>query len=83
MNPGQTFDLMGWFGNHGTARTREPLDKLKVIAALKAQGITSLAAVQEGPSAISLPSIPKRPPITHHPFARKSPAQSQTEQKIS
>ncbi|KAJ7147630.1 alpha beta-hydrolase [Mycena crocata] len=38
-----TFDIMKWFGGHGTEQTRPPLDK--VIAALKADGITSFAAV--------------------------------------
>jgi dienelactone hydrolase len=37
-----TFDLMGWIGRHGKDVTRAPLDK--VIAGLKAQGITSFAA---------------------------------------
>lgn len=42
LSPGSTFDLGAWFGNHGKDVTRAPLDK--VIAALKAQGITSFAA---------------------------------------
>ncbi|TFK71950.1 dienelactone hydrolase [Pluteus cervinus] len=37
-----TFDLMGWLARHGQAETRPTLDK--VLAALKKQGITSIAA---------------------------------------
>jgi dienelactone hydrolase len=36
------FDLGAWFGKHGADTVRPPLDK--VIAALKAKGITSFAA---------------------------------------
>lgn len=36
------FDLGAWFGKHGSDVTRPPLDK--VIAALKAKGVTSFAA---------------------------------------
>ncbi|TFK69284.1 alpha/beta-hydrolase [Pluteus cervinus] len=41
LNDGK-FDLMKWFGSHGPAETRPPLDK--VVAALKADGVTSLGA---------------------------------------
>nr|GAT51396.1 dienelactone hydrolase endo-1,3,1,4-beta-D-glucanase [Mycena chlorophos] len=43
MDPGKTFDFATWLGSHRTAQTRAPLDK--VIAALKAEGIVSFAAV--------------------------------------
>ncbi|KAF7317665.1 Dienelactone hydrolase endo-1,3,1,4-beta-D-glucanase [Mycena kentingensis (nom. inval.)] len=43
MGPGKDYDLMAWFKTHGAAETRPPLDK--VIAALKAEGITTFAAV--------------------------------------
>jgi dienelactone hydrolase len=36
------FTIGDWFANHGTDKTRPPLDK--VINALKAQGITSFGA---------------------------------------
>lgn len=36
------FDLGAWFGKHGADTVRPPLDK--VIAALKAKGVTSFAA---------------------------------------
>ncbi|KAJ7261866.1 dienelactone hydrolase endo-1,3,1,4-beta-D-glucanase [Mycena rebaudengoi] len=39
MAPGKTFDIGEWFKTHGTTETRTPLDK--VIAALKAEGVTS------------------------------------------
>ncbi|KJA16438.1 hypothetical protein HYPSUDRAFT_47350, partial [Hypholoma sublateritium FD-334 SS-4] len=39
LNPGQTFDIMKWFPTHNQEFTRPPLDK--VIAALKAEGVTS------------------------------------------
>lgn len=35
------FDNQAWFANHGAAQTRSPLDK--VIAVLKAEGVTALA----------------------------------------
>ncbi|TFK71962.1 dienelactone hydrolase endo-1,3,1,4-beta-D-glucanase [Pluteus cervinus] len=38
-----SFDLMGWLGRHGEAETRPTLDK--VLAVLKEQGITSIAAI--------------------------------------
>ncbi|KAJ7764800.1 dienelactone hydrolase endo-1,3,1,4-beta-D-glucanase [Mycena metata] len=41
--PGANFDLLGWLKNHGNTETRPPIDK--VIAALKADGVTSIAAV--------------------------------------
>jgi len=37
------FDIMKWFPNHGAAQTRPVLDK--VIAALKADGVTTFGAV--------------------------------------
>lgn len=37
-----SFDFMGWLANHGADQTRPPLDK--VIAALKAEGITKFGA---------------------------------------
>ncbi|KJA13717.1 hypothetical protein HYPSUDRAFT_49672 [Hypholoma sublateritium FD-334 SS-4] len=42
LNPGQTFDIMQWFPTHTQEFTRPPLDK--VIAALKAEGVTSFGA---------------------------------------
>jgi hypothetical protein len=36
------FDIQKWFPNHGAAQTRPPLDK--VIAALKAEGVTTFGA---------------------------------------
>jgi len=42
MGPGSTFDLGKWFGSHGPEQTRPPLDK--VVAALKAQGVTTFVA---------------------------------------
>ncbi|KAF9061635.1 hypothetical protein BDP27DRAFT_1234950 [Rhodocollybia butyracea] len=39
----KTFDLPGWFSTHGTDVTRPPVDK--VIAALKAEGVTEFAAI--------------------------------------
>ncbi|KAJ7038567.1 dienelactone hydrolase endo-1,3,1,4-beta-D-glucanase [Mycena alexandri] len=41
--PGGNFDLEKWLETHGSAETRPPLDK--VIAALKADGVASFAAV--------------------------------------
>ncbi|KAJ7230415.1 dienelactone hydrolase endo-1,3,1,4-beta-D-glucanase [Mycena pura] len=43
MNPGSTFDIQKWFPTHTQEQTRPTLDK--VIAALKADGVTSFAAV--------------------------------------
>jgi len=42
LSPGATFDLMGWLGKHGQSVTRPHIDK--VVAALKAQGVTTFAA---------------------------------------
>ncbi|KAJ7233088.1 dienelactone hydrolase endo-1,3,1,4-beta-D-glucanase [Mycena rebaudengoi] len=38
MSPGKNFDIGEWFKTHGSTETRAPLDK--VIAALKAEGVT-------------------------------------------
>ncbi|KAF8207967.1 dienelactone hydrolase endo-1,3,1,4-beta-D-glucanase [Mycena galopus ATCC 62051] len=44
LDPGVIFDIMGWFNNgHDQAHTRPIIDK--VIAALKADGVTTFAAV--------------------------------------
>lgn len=43
LGPGGNFDLQTWFTAHGPVQTRPPLDK--VIAALKEEGVTKLAAV--------------------------------------
>jgi len=42
MNPGSNFDIMTWFPNHTTEKTRPSLDK--VINALKEQGIKAFGA---------------------------------------
>jgi len=42
LEPGKKFDINAWFVNHTTDKTRPPLDK--VLEALKAEGVTSLAA---------------------------------------
>jgi len=42
LQPGKNFDINAWFVNHTTEKTRPTLDK--VLEALKAEGVTSLAA---------------------------------------
>jgi len=42
-NPGSNFDIGKWFATHGADQTRPIIDK--VVAALKAEGVSSFAAV--------------------------------------
>ncbi|KAJ7441958.1 dienelactone hydrolase endo-1,3,1,4-beta-D-glucanase [Mycena galericulata] len=43
LNSGSNFDLMKWLVPHGAPESRPPIDK--VVAALKADGVTSIGAV--------------------------------------